>query len=98
MAISADQLFLKQTLELASQSLGLASPNPLVGALIVDERGRIVGSGSHVYANRKHAEVIAIEQAGELARGNTLYINLEPCSHTGRTGPCVDAVIAAGIA
>jgi diaminohydroxyphosphoribosylaminopyrimidine deaminase / 5-amino-6-(5-phosphoribosylamino)uracil reductase len=96
--ISADELFLKHALELAARGVGLASPNPLVGALIVDERGRIVGSGTHLYVGVKHAEVLAIEQAGELARGNTLYLNLEPCSHTGRTGPCADAVIAAGIA
>jgi diaminohydroxyphosphoribosylaminopyrimidine deaminase/5-amino-6-(5-phosphoribosylamino)uracil reductase len=98
MAISTDELFLRQALELASRGRGLASPNPLVGAVIVDERGRIVGSGTHLYAELKHAEVLAIEQAGALARGNTLYLNLEPCSHTGRTGPCADAVIAAGIA
>lgn len=59
--------------------------------------GSIVGEGTHLYANRKHAEIVAIEQAGEKARGSTLYINLEPCCHTGRTGPCADAVIAAGI-
>ncbi len=76
----------------------MASPNPMVGALIVDERGRIVGSGTHTYSGTRHAEVLAIEQAGALALGNTLYINLEPCSHKGRTGPCADAVIAAGIA
>jgi diaminohydroxyphosphoribosylaminopyrimidine deaminase/5-amino-6-(5-phosphoribosylamino)uracil reductase len=98
MAISADELFLRQTLELAARGQGLASPNPLVGAVVVDERGRIVGSGTHIFSELKHAEVLAIEQAGPLARGNTLYINLEPCSHTGRTGPCADAVIAAGIA
>jgi diaminohydroxyphosphoribosylaminopyrimidine deaminase/5-amino-6-(5-phosphoribosylamino)uracil reductase len=98
MAISTDELFLKQALELAKCARGLASPNPLVGAVIVDERGRIVGSGTHIYSELKHAEVRAIEQAGELARGNTLYLNLEPCSHTGRTGPCADAIIAAGIA
>ncbi len=97
MALSADELFLKQALELAAQGRGLASPNPLVGALIVDERGRIVGSGTHLYEGRKHAEIIALEEAGDKARGNTLYINLEPCSHTGRTGPCADALIAAGI-
>ena len=98
MAISADELFLRQTLELAARGQGLASPNPLVGAVVVDERGRIVGSGTHIFSELKHAEVLAIEQAGPLARGNTLYVNLEPCSHTGRTGPCADAVIAAGIA
>jgi diaminohydroxyphosphoribosylaminopyrimidine deaminase/5-amino-6-(5-phosphoribosylamino)uracil reductase len=98
MAISTDELFLRQALELAARGLGLASPNPMVGAVIVDERGRIVGSGTHYYADVKHAEVLAIEQAGPLARGNTLYLNLEPCSHTGRTSPCADAVIEAGLA
>ena len=98
MAISTDELFLRQALELASRGTALASPNPLVGALVVDERGRIVGSGTHLYAELKHAEILAMEQAGPLARGNTLYLNLEPCSHTGRTGPCADAIIAAGVA
>ncbi len=92
-----DELFMKQALDLARQGIGLASPNPCVGALIVDERGRIVGRGTHTYEGKKHAEILAIEEAGEKARGNTLYINLEPCSHVGRTGPCADAVIAAGI-
>lgn len=98
MAISTDELFLRQALELAARGEGLASPNPMVGAIVVDERGRIVGSGTHRYDGVKHAEVLALELAGPLARGNTLYLNLEPCSHTGRTGPCADAVIAAGIA
>jgi len=97
MAINTDELFLRQAMELAAQGCALASPNPMVGAIIVDERGRIVGSGSHRYAELKHAEVLAIEQAGPLARGNTLYLNLEPCSHTGRTAPCAELVIAAGI-
>ena len=97
MALSADELFLRQALELAAQARGLASPNPMVGAVIVDERGRIIGRGTHIYSELKHAEVLAIEQAGPLARGNTLYLTLEPCSHTGRTGPCADAIIDAGI-
>ena len=92
-----DELFMKQALDLARQGIGRASPNPCVGALIVDERGRIVGRGTHTHEGKKHAEILAIEEAGEKARGNTLYINLEPCSHVGRTGPCADAVIAAGI-
>src|SRR5512146_441695 len=92
-----DELFMKQALDLARQGIGLASPNPCVGAIIVDERGRIIGRGSHTYEGKKHAEVIALEQAGDKARGNTLYINLEPCSHVGRTGPCADVVIEAGI-
>ncbi len=86
-----------QALELARQGVGLASPNPCVGAIVVDERGRIVGRGVHRYADRKHAEVLALEEAGTLARGNTLYLNLEPCCHTGRTGPCTQAIIAAGV-
>jgi diaminohydroxyphosphoribosylaminopyrimidine deaminase/5-amino-6-(5-phosphoribosylamino)uracil reductase len=92
-----DELFMAQAMELARQGIGLASPNPCVGAVIVDERGRIVGRGTHTYEGKKHAEVLAIEEAGDKARGNTLYLNLEPCSHTGRTAPCADAVIAAGI-
>lgn len=75
----------------------MASPNPYVGALLVDPEGEIVGSGFHTYDGVKHAEILAIEEAGEKARGSTLYINLEPCSHQGRTPPCADAVIAAGI-
>lgn len=92
-----DELFMAQALDLARQSVGLASPNPCVGAVIVDERGRIVGRGTHTYDGKKHAEVLAIEEAGDKARGNTLYLNLEPCSHTGRTGPCAQAIIAAGL-
>jgi diaminohydroxyphosphoribosylaminopyrimidine deaminase/5-amino-6-(5-phosphoribosylamino)uracil reductase len=98
MAISTDELFLRQALELAARGVALASPNPLVGAIVVDERGRIVGSGTHLYDGLKHAEILAMEEAGPLARGNTLYLNLEPCSHTGRTAPCADAIIAAGVA
>jgi diaminohydroxyphosphoribosylaminopyrimidine deaminase/5-amino-6-(5-phosphoribosylamino)uracil reductase len=92
-----DESFLRRALELAQRSFGLASPNPCVGALLVDNSGNVVGEGFHTYEGVKHAEVLAIEQAGEKARGSTLYINLEPCSHQGRTGPCADAVIGAGI-
>jgi diaminohydroxyphosphoribosylaminopyrimidine deaminase / 5-amino-6-(5-phosphoribosylamino)uracil reductase len=92
-----DEQFLRQALDLANVSTGLASPNPNVGAILVDANGVVVGSGSHTYAGVKHAEILAIEQAGQRARGATLYINLEPCSHQGRTPPCADAVVAAGI-
>ncbi len=68
-----------------------------MGAVVVDASGREVGAGTHTYDGVKHAEVLALEQAGHAARGGTLYLNLEPCSHQGRTGPCADAVIAAGI-
>ncbi len=89
--------FLDQALDLARQGLGLASPNPCVGAVIVDRGGGVVATGMHIYDGLKHAEILALEQAGEKARGATLYINLEPCSHRGRTGACADALIAAGI-
>ena len=92
-----DEIFMRQALELARQGVGLTSPNPCVGAVIVDDNGMVVGTGSYTYDGLRHAEVLAIEQAGNKARGATLYINLEPCSHHGRTPPCSDAVIAAGI-
>jgi diaminohydroxyphosphoribosylaminopyrimidine deaminase / 5-amino-6-(5-phosphoribosylamino)uracil reductase len=92
-----DERFLSRALDLARQGIGLTSPNPCVGAVIVDANGAVVGTGSHSYDGVKHAEILALEQAGEKARGATLYINLEPCSHQGRTGPCADALIAAGI-
>jgi diaminohydroxyphosphoribosylaminopyrimidine deaminase/5-amino-6-(5-phosphoribosylamino)uracil reductase len=92
-----DEHFLRQALDLARRGIGLTSPNPNVGAVIVDDHGEVVGTGTHTYEGVKHAEVLAIEQAGSKARGATLYINLEPCSHQGRTGPCADALIAAGI-
>ena len=85
-----------RALELARKGTALASPNPMVGCAIV-KGGRIVGEGFHTYAGKKHAEAIALEEAGRAARGATLYVNLEPCSHTGRTGPCEDAIIRAGV-
>ena len=92
-----DERFLRRALDLARRGIGRASPNPYVGALIVDSGGEVVGSGFHTYEGLKHAEVLALEQAGGKARGSALYINLEPCSHQGRTPPCADAVIASGI-
>ncbi len=88
--------YMREALDLAREGAGRTSPNPAVGAVLVRD-GRVVGRGTHVWKNLKHAEVLAIEQAGEAARGATLYINLEPCCHQGRTGPCTDAVIAAGV-
>lgn len=96
-SIQTEQQYLRRALQLAEKSFGLASPNPNVGAVVVSDPGEIVGEGFHAYDGVKHAEVIAIEQAGRKAHGATLYINLEPCSHVGRTGPCAEAVIAAGI-
>lgn len=80
---------------LAHRGIALAHPNPMVGAIVV-KNDQSVGEGFHTYENLKHAEIIALEQAGE-ARGATLYLNLEPCCHTGRTGPCTQAIIEAGI-
>ena len=93
----SDEQFLRRALDLAQRSFGLSSPNPNVGALLVDDNGEAVGAGFYSYDGIKHAEVLAIEKAGEKARGSTLYINLEPCSHHGRTGPCVEALIQAGV-
>lgn len=92
-----DQRFMRRALDLAARGRGLTSPNPLVGCVIVDERGTVVGEGFHLYAQVKHAETIALEQAGERARGATCYVSLEPCAHYGRTPPCTDALIRAGI-
>ncbi len=94
---STDDQFLHRALELARQGIGLASPNPYVGAVIVDTQGSVVGTGVYTYDGVKHAEVMALEQAGGKARGGTLYLNLEPHSHHGRTPACTDALIAAGV-
>jgi diaminohydroxyphosphoribosylaminopyrimidine deaminase/5-amino-6-(5-phosphoribosylamino)uracil reductase len=94
---TADAAFMGRAFELAVRGIALASPNPLVGAALVRD-GRVVGEGFHTYNGVRHAEVIALEAAGEAARGATIYINLEPCCHTGRTGPCTQALIAAGVA
>ena len=87
---------MEHALSLARKGIGLASPNPQVGCVIVRE-GQIVGEGFHQYEWRDHAEIVALKSAGEKARGATLYVTLEPCNHTGRTGPCTEAIIAAGI-
>ena len=89
--------YMAEALALARRGSALTSPNPMVGAVIVRE-GEVVGRGFHTWADLKHAEILALEDAGERARGATIYVTLEPCSHTGRTGPCADALIAAGIA
>lgn len=87
---------MEHALELARKGIGLASPNPAVGCVIVND-GAIVGEGFHQYDWRDHAEIVALKQAGGKARGATMYVTLEPCNHTGRTGPCSEAVLAAGI-
>jgi diaminohydroxyphosphoribosylaminopyrimidine deaminase/5-amino-6-(5-phosphoribosylamino)uracil reductase len=88
--------YMREALDLARQGEGRTSPNPAVGAVLVRD-GRIVGRGCHTWAGVKHAEVLALEEARENARGATLYVTLEPCSHHGRTGPCTEALIAAGV-
>jgi len=92
-----DEFFMRKALALAERGRGHTSPNPMVGALVVDADGVIVGRGAHRVAGGPHAEVFALEEAGPRARGATLYCTLEPCSHTGRTGPCAPLVAASGI-
>lgn len=94
---SADEQFLQRALDLAREGVGLASPNPCVGAVVVDAQGNVAGSGTYTYEGVKHAEILALEAAGGKARGGTLHINLEPHAHQGRTPPCTDALIAAEI-
>src|SRR5207253_1694466 len=98
---SAHQRHMHRALALAAQGVALTSPNPCVGAVLVSANGDVIGEGSHTYDGMKHAEVLALEAAARAAaqqvRGATLYINLEPCCHQGRTAPCADALIAAGI-
>src|SRR3954467_10768023 len=92
-----DTTWMREALDLARQGRAQASPNPMVGAVVVRD-GQVVGRGFHTYAGMRHAEAIALEEAGERARGADLYVTLEPCSHQGRTPPCADAVIASEIA
>ncbi|MHB8732005.1 MAG: bifunctional diaminohydroxyphosphoribosylaminopyrimidine deaminase/5-amino-6-(5-phosphoribosylamino)uracil reductase RibD [bacterium] len=87
---------MREALTLAARGAGTASPNPMVGALVVAD-GRVVGRGYHPKPGEPHAEIFALREAGALARGATLYTTLEPCAHTGRTGPCTEAIVAAGI-
>jgi diaminohydroxyphosphoribosylaminopyrimidine deaminase/5-amino-6-(5-phosphoribosylamino)uracil reductase len=89
-------LFLERALDLAQRGIAQAHPNPLVGAVLV-KNGRVVGEGFHAYDRRDHAEIVALKKAGDNARGASLYVTLEPCCTSGRTGPCTKAIIAAGI-
>lgn len=92
------QPWMARALQLAALGEGRTSPNPLVGAVVLDAGGQLVGEGFHARAGAPHAEVGALAQAGERARGGTLVVTLEPCCHHGRTPPCCEAVLAAGIA
>jgi diaminohydroxyphosphoribosylaminopyrimidine deaminase / 5-amino-6-(5-phosphoribosylamino)uracil reductase len=88
---------MRRALELAARADHQTSPNPMVGAIVLDRSGEFAGEGYHARAGEPHAERLALERAGERARGGTLYVTLEPCSFTGRTPPCADAVVAAGV-
>jgi len=92
-----DSHFMRKAIALAERGRATTAPNPMVGALVVDDDGVIVGRGAHQVAGGPHAEVFALADAGTRARGATLYCTLEPCSHTGRTGPCAPLVAQAGI-
>ena len=91
-----DEVWMRRAIRLAARAAGRTSPNPLVGAVVVRD-GKAVAEGFHQRAGEAHGEAVAIERAGDRARGATLYLNLEPCAHQGRTPPCADAVAAAGI-
>lgn len=92
-----DRAMMQKCLELAKEALGKTAPNPLVGAVVVKD-GQIVGTGFHPGAGQPHAEVFALQAAGEQAKGATIYVSLEPCNHYGRTPPCTEALVQAGVA
>jgi diaminohydroxyphosphoribosylaminopyrimidine deaminase / 5-amino-6-(5-phosphoribosylamino)uracil reductase len=93
---NSDEVWMERALALAEASIGLASPNPVTGCVLV-KNGNVIGEGFHSYADKDHAEIVALKQAGAEARGSTAYVTLEPCSHHGRTPPCADALIKAGV-
>lgn len=95
-AMDSDERFMKKVISLAKKGLGSTFPNPVVGALLVKD-GRIMSSGYHKKAGMKHAEVDALSKVGEGARGSTMYVNLEPCNHYGRTPPCTKAIVESGV-
>ncbi len=97
MSLLDDEKYMRLCFDLARQAEGRTAPNPMVGAVVVGEDGEIVGRGFHPQAGKPHAEVFALDQAGERARGATLYVSLEPCCHHGKTPPCTDKVIASGV-
>jgi diaminohydroxyphosphoribosylaminopyrimidine deaminase/5-amino-6-(5-phosphoribosylamino)uracil reductase len=97
-----DRIWMERALELARRGIGVTSPNPAVGCVVLDRAGQVAGEGWHEYDLLDHAEVAALNEAqqhaGERVKGGTVYVTLEPCNHTGRTGPCTQALIAAGVA
>jgi len=92
----ADLIWMRRALDLAARARGRTSPNPMVGALVVKD-GDLLGEGFHAYAGSDHAEVVALDEAGPAAEGATLYVSLEPCCHHGRTPPCVERIVQAGV-
>ena len=92
-----DNQYMREALDLAYRGRALATPNPMVGAVVISADGEPVGRGFHTYDGLKHAEALALDEAGDRADGGTLYVSLEPCSHNGRTPPCSDAAIRSGI-
>ena len=99
--LDRDRYWMQRALELARRGIGVSSPNPAVGCVILDRAGQVAGEGWHEYDLLDHAEVVALkvasQHAGERLRGGTAYVTLEPCNHTGRTGPCSEALIAGGL-
>src|ERR1700722_13293228 len=93
----SDDAYMRAALALARRGLGETAPNPSVGCIIV-QQGRVVGRGRTATGGRAHAEMVALAMAGDQARGATVYVTLEPCNFTGKTGPCSEALIAAGVA
>ncbi len=100
-ALEQDRRWMQRALELARRGIGVSSPNPAVGCVILDRDGQVAGEGWHEYDLLEHAEIVALkaaaQNAGDRLRGGTAYVTLEPCNHTGRTGPCTEALIAAGL-
>jgi diaminohydroxyphosphoribosylaminopyrimidine deaminase/5-amino-6-(5-phosphoribosylamino)uracil reductase len=94
----AEDKAMARAIELAARGLGTTSPNPVVGCVLLDANGVVVGEGFHAYAGGPHAEIVALAQAGERAKAGTAVVTLEPCNHIGRTGPCSEALIHAGVA
>src|SRR5436853_555012 len=97
MASQAEDAAMLRAIALAANGLGSTSPNPVVGCVILDADGQIVGEGFHAYAGGPHAEVRALAAAGARAKGGTAVVTMEPCNHTGRTGPCSEALTRAGV-
>lgn len=95
---ATDLRWMRRAHELARNGIALCSPNPVVGCVVLDSAGELAGEGWHEYDRLDHAEVVALRHAESRARGGTAYVTLEPCNHTGRTGPCTEALIAAGVA